>query len=74
MKRIIIFAFASILFGQTGIDIAKMLEDKPTPKDMSNRTKMVLTNSKGKSHTNEMISKSMDGNKKTNHLVCRTQR
>ena len=42
----------SIAFGQTGIEIAKMVDAKPSPKDMSNTTRMVLTNAKGKSRTN----------------------
>jgi hypothetical protein len=41
-----------------------MVDEKPTPEDMSNKTNMILTNSKGKSRTNTMASKSMDGNKK----------
>jgi hypothetical protein len=41
-----------------------MVDEKPTPKDLSNKTKMVLTNAKGKSRINAMVSKSVDGNKK----------
>ena len=54
----------SSVFSQTGFEIAKMVDERPTPMDMSNKTKMILTNSKGKSRTNNMISKSMAGNKK----------
>ena len=54
----------SSVFSQTGFEIAKMVDEKPTPMDMSNKTKMILTNSKGKSRSNAMISKSMYGNKK----------
>ena len=54
----------SSVFSQTGFEIATMVDEKPTPMDMSNKTKMILTNSKGKSRSNAMISKSMDGNKK----------
>jgi len=54
----------SSVFSQTGFEIAKMVDEAPTPMDMSNKTKMILTNSKGKSRTNAMISKSMAGNKK----------
>ncbi|MBT7974124.1 MAG: outer membrane lipoprotein-sorting protein [Candidatus Marinimicrobia bacterium] len=65
MKRIItISVLASLLMGQSGIEIAKMVDEKLSPKDMSNKTKMVLTNSKGKTRANTMISKTMDGNKK----------
>ncbi len=59
-----ILLLTTFLLGQTGYEIAKMVDDKPTPKDMSNRTIMVLTNSKGKSRTNTMVSHSTDGNKK----------
>ncbi len=45
-KTIIVIIYSTFLFGQTGFEIAKMLDEKPTPKYMSNRTKMVLTNSK----------------------------
>jgi len=59
-----ILLFTTLLFGQTGYEIAKMVDERPTPKDMSNKTIMVLTNSKGKSRTNEMVSRSTGGNKK----------
>jgi len=64
MRISLIFILATFVFGQTGSEIAKMVDGKPTPKDMSNKTNMILTNSKGKSRTNTMASKSMDGNKK----------
>jgi outer membrane lipoprotein-sorting protein len=65
MKNItVLILIATISFGQTGIEIAKMVDEKPTPKDMSNKTKMVLTNSKGKSRTNVMVSISIGNNKK----------
>ena len=54
----------TIVIGQTGYEIAEMIDEKLTPVDMSNRTKMVLTNSKGKTRTNEMVSKSTGGNEK----------
>ena len=63
-KILIILTFMSSVFSQTGFEIATMVDEKPTPMDMSNKTKMILTNSKGKSRSNAMISKSMDGNKK----------
>ena len=65
MKKLIFFSFfGSIVIAQTGLGIAKMVDERPSPKDMFNKTKMVLTNSKGQSRTNIMVSKSMDGNKK----------
>ena len=63
-KILIILTFMSSVFSQTGFEIAKMVDERPTPMDMSNKTEMILTNSKGKSRSNAMISKSMDGNKK----------
>jgi len=54
----------SSAFSQTGFEIAKMVDEKPSPMDMSSKTKMILTNKKGKSRSNAMMSKSVDGNKK----------
>ena len=56
--------FVSVLIGQSGYDIAKKLDEKEQPKDLINRKSMVLTNSKGKTRTNTMISKSMDSNRR----------
>ncbi len=65
MKKItILIILSTFLFSQTGLEIAKMVDEKPTPKDMSSKTRMVLTNAKGKTRINEMASRSMDGNKK----------
>ena len=63
-KILIILTFMSSVFSQTGFEIAKMVDETPTPMDMSNKTKMILTNSRGKSRSNAMVSKSVDGNKK----------
>lgn len=64
MKMILLTSLMSSAWGQTGIEIAKMVDEKPTPRDMVNTTNMVLTNSKGKTRTNVMMSRSIDGNKK----------
>lgn len=64
MKMILLTLLMSSAWGQTGIEIAKMVDEKPTPRDMVNTTNMVLTNSKGKTRTNVMMSRSIDGNKK----------
>ncbi len=61
---ILLTLLMSSAWGQTGIEIAKMVDEKPTPRDMVNTTNMVLTNSKGKTRTNVMMSRSIDGNKK----------
>ena len=58
------FYLVTVLWGQSGLDIAKMIDEKEQPKDLINRTSMVLTNSKGKSRMNAMISKSTDRNKR----------
>ena len=54
----------TIIFSPTGIEIARMFDAKKTPRDMSNVSNMILTNSKGKSRVNKMVSRSLDGNKK----------
>ena len=59
-----IFMITSISFSQSGLEIARMVDNRETPKDLSNVAKMILTNSKGKSRINKMASRSMDGNKK----------
>ena len=64
MKWIITILVPIFLYPQSGLEIAKMLDQKPAPKDLSNKTRMILTNSKGKSRTNEMVSKSIHKNKK----------
>lgn len=64
MKMILLTLLMSSVWGQTGLEIAKMVDEKPTPRDMVNTTNMVLTNSKGKTRTNVMMSRSIDGNKK----------
>ena len=61
---LLLVVFIATGFSQTGREIAIMIDQLPTPKDMSNETTMVLTNAKGKSRTNKMISKSVDGNEK----------
>ena len=65
MKKYLLFnLLIFFLNAQSGIEIAKMVDSRKIPKDQSNITKMVLTNSKGKQRTNIVRSKSMDGNKK----------
>ena len=64
MKYFLIYFYSVFLFGQTGLEIAKMVDMRKTPKDQSNITKMILTNSKGKKRINIIKSKSMDRNKK----------
>ena len=54
----------SLIFSQTGKEIAEMMDSRRVPLDVSNIISMTLTNSKGKKRINKMISKSMDKNKK----------
>ncbi|MEC9436817.1 MAG: outer membrane lipoprotein-sorting protein [Candidatus Neomarinimicrobiota bacterium] len=61
---LLLVVFIATGFSQTGREIAIMIDQLPSPKYMSNETTMVLTNAKGKSRTNKMISKSVDGNEK----------
>lgn len=51
-------------FAQSGYDIAKMMDERKQPKDMTSTTTMVLTNSKGKTRTSTIFSQQIDGGKK----------
>ena len=64
MKYFLIYFYSVFLFAQTGLEVAKMVDNRKTPKDQSNITKMILTNSKGKKRINIIKSISMDSNKK----------
>lgn len=64
MKYFLLYFYSAFLFGQTGLEVAKMVENRKKPNDQSNTTKMILTNSKGKKRINILKSKSMDSNKK----------
>ena len=52
------------ILGQTGYEIAKMVEDRATPKDQSSKTTMILTNSKGRTRTSTIYSKTLSGGEK----------
>ena len=56
--------FPILVFSQAGRDIAEMIENRPAPDDLINQTVMILTNSKGKTRTHKMISKSKNGSEK----------
>ena len=64
MKNIILMFFPILVFSQSGRDIAEMIENRPAPDDLINKTVMILTNSKGKTRTHKMISKSKNGSEK----------
>ena len=59
----IYLAFLGFVFGQTGYEIAKKLDEKIKPKNMVSKTTMILTNSRGKTRKSTMISKTMDNSK-----------
>ena len=56
--------FPILVFSQSGRDIAEMIKNRPAPDDLINQTVMILTNSKGKTRTHKMISKSKNGSEK----------
>tara|TARA_B000000557_G_scaffold1474_1_gene1215 strand:- start:646 stop:1374 length:729 start_codon:yes stop_codon:yes gene_type:complete len=56
--------FPILVFSQSGRDIAEMIENRPAPDDLINKTVMILTNSEGKTRTHKMISKSKNGSEK----------
>ena len=64
MKTFLLMLIPLAVFSQSGREIAEMIKNRPAPDDLSNRTVMILTNSKGKTRTHEMISKSKDGGEK----------
>jgi len=64
IKILIIFIYPFILVAQSGMEIASMLDKKPAPYNLVNNIRMILTNSKGKSRINTMMSKSINKNKK----------
>ena len=64
MSKVILFFCPLIIWTQSGAELAIMLDQKPSPKNLKNHLEMILTNSKGKSRVNRMISKSMDKNNK----------
>ena len=64
MSKVILFFCPLLIWTQSGAELAIMLDQKPSPKNLKNHLEMTLTNSKGKSRVNRMISKSMDKNNK----------
>jgi outer membrane lipoprotein-sorting protein len=65
LKKIIsLFIISQLLFGLTGIELAKKVEDRKSPIDMKSTMTMVLTNKKGKTRTSSIRSYSKDDSKK----------
>ena len=57
---IIIF---STTYPQDGLAIAKMVDERKAPQDIVSKTTMLLTNSKGKTRTSTILSKSINDDK-----------
>ena len=55
---VLLFCSVTISFSQSGLDIAKKLDNKERPQSVFSRISMVLTNSKNKSRENILVSKS----------------
>ena len=53
-----------VIMGQTGYEIAKMVDERNKPKDQSSKTTMILTNSKGRTRTSTIYSKILNGGEK----------
>ena len=65
MKSLFLLFFNSItLLSQSGHDIAKQIDNRPVPKNISTHIVMTLENSRGQIRKNKMISKSKDRNSK----------
>ena len=60
----ILLVIVNVILGQTGYEIAKMVEDRATPKDQSSKTTMILINSKGRTRTSTIYSKTLSGGEK----------
>ena len=56
--------FPTLACGITGLEVAQAVDERITPKDIRTELKMVLTNKKGKTRTNEMLSLARDDNSK----------
>ena len=57
----IIIFLGYLIKPQTGFEIAKMIDEKPVPRSLSNKIEMVMKNSKGKTRKKMIISKSING-------------
>ena len=64
LKIILLLFYITSLYGLTGIELAKKMEDRLKPNDLKSKNTMILTNKKGKIKTSKLISKSKDDSKK----------
>lgn len=60
----IISVILHVIMGQSGSEIAKMVDERNKPKDQSSKTTMILTNSKGRTRTSTIYSKTLNGGEK----------
>ena len=60
----IISVILHVIMGQSGYEIAKMVDERNKPKDQSSKTTMILTNSKGRTRTSTIYSKTLNGGEK----------
>ena len=63
MRGIFFFCLFSIIYSQSGLEIAKLINERSMPISMSSKISMTLTNSKNKTRKSVMISKSTNRNK-----------
>ena len=64
LKIILSLFYITSLYGLTGIELAKKMENRLKPNDLKSKNTMILTNKKGKIKTSKLISKSKDDSKK----------
>ncbi len=64
IRLIILSILFQSLFALTGIELALLVDDRDSPKDMKSNMSMVLTNKNGKTRTSKIRSYSKDENKK----------
>ena len=63
MRGIFFFCLFSSIYSQSGLEIAKLLNERSMPISMSSKISMTLTNSKNKTRKSVMISKFTNRNK-----------
>ena len=64
LKIILLLLYVTSLYGLTGLELDKKMENRPKPNDLKSENTMILTNKKGKTKTSKLISKSKDDSKK----------
>lgn len=64
MKILVIVIFLKNLFAMNGLELAKLLDERPKPNDIKSVNTMILTNKDNKKKTLELISISKDDSKK----------